>query len=140
MKITNIDILQTKKGDPYKACTLDNNQKFSVFKFHTRYHEVEVGLEIEPNELEQNGQYWNLVDTAKVAKGVTKDSKMNAMVEKKQEGIRASQEHKDESIKTSSTARDASLFVTSMHPELAGDTEAMQAKWLEWREWLKNNW
>ncbi len=79
MKITKIEIKQTAKGQDYKAVTTDipdgkYNMRFNVFQFHSRYKELEVGLEINNEAVNKEGEYWNLFDPeAKTHKFRVKD-------------------------------------------------------------------
>ena len=68
---------------------------------------------------------------------------MNKIMEKKQEGISASQDRKENSIKLAATMRDATLLTLEWIKQenlVMPPTEAeIKAKWTEWRKWLDQN-
>ena len=145
MKVKHIEMATTSTGKPYKKVTLDGQvmgkDRFNIFSFHTRYHDVVEGLELAPTEFEPDGQYVKLVDPdkgIKTASGGSQRKSFNATqaVAMKQEGIKNSMEHKDHSIKTSSTFRDATMLTVAWAGGREVEADQLRGKWIEFRAWL----
>lgn len=134
MKITKIEIKTATNGNPYKFCTLGNGQQFSAWSDNSRYHEIELETEIQENELQQKGKWWNLIDPFKASKGVAPKSaqaqgiiKQNVLEAQNRtsEHVKEAQERKDEAMKLAGAKRDAILIVTTFYPEFAKIEESL---------------
>jgi len=119
MIIIKIEIKQTEKGDDYKRCTTDKPDgeyrlNFNVFKFHSRFSEVEEGMKLEESDLIKDGKYWNLVDPDQKKTSGSKTGAIKQAQETKRVDIATAQGRRDEGIKVSSTFRDATLITMGL--------------------------
>jgi len=136
MKITNIEIKQTQKGSDYKSCETDTGIRFNVFGFHSLYSFIEEGLELKPDQLYQEGKFWNLKDPNKeVSAGKGTFAKAQTY---KTESITKAMDRKEHGIMLSSTARMATEMVVALNDGLS-ESEAKE-KWQEWRSWFIQEW
>jgi len=133
MKITKLESKVSGAGKPYKVVDLeDANGVYKdklAFPSFSQFESMEVGSEI---ECELNDKFIN------DPKGLKpKKNNFTNNMEVKAQNIAKAQENKELSIQISSTARDATLIVTTFYKDLTD--EEIKVKWLEWREWLSNN-
>lgn len=135
MLITNVEMKMTKAGKPYKAVSLDDNRKFNVFQFHSRYDEIEIGLKIEDTEIEKDGEYWSLKDANQERKTNFKTQGMKEMQESKAQNISAAQDRNE----AMHAKNNASLLVAN-HPSFRDlNTEQVLKKVLELAAEIQNS-
>ena len=138
MKVTNIEQkTNPEKGTQFKALTIEGESKpVNIFSFHSKYESIVEGDEV---ELEQNGQWKNVIDPQKGPSGGGGSWSAGAQ-NKKTEAIGKAMDKKEESIKISSTARDATLIAIHLGTKLDVSAEDFKEQWTYWRTWLLKNW
>ena len=106
MIIQNIEIKQTKTGKDYKSVLLDDDRRFNVFSFHSKYEDISIGSEIAPTDLEKDGNYWGLKDLKKEFKAEKKTEQINQVMQRKETAIKSAQIAKTNSIKDAQDRND----------------------------------
>lgn len=121
-------------------------EKVTIWSDFPNFASIKVGSEVCGQvTVKTNGQYINKTLYPEKTEGWGGGKKapsvnMNKIMEKKQEGISASQDRKENSIKLAATMRDATLLTLEWIKQenlVMPPTEAeIKAKWTEWRKWL----
>lgn len=142
MKTIELLVKQTKAGDDYHVFKMEDGKFLSVFKFDTRFSEINVGTELPDDVLIYDQQYNNyklkpLPKPAGAPRGGFGGKQAEALMEKKNESIKGFQDDKEKSIALSSAQRDAVLMVTTFETAQPFPTDSeLRAKIVEWREWF----
>lgn len=139
MRVTDVEIAETKNGDPYKKMTLSNGATVGVFNRNSRYSDIEEGLELSEDDFHQKGKWINLTDPENGRPKGAKDPDFDSQVAEAD----AQQSRREHSIKLTSTMRMAVDMVVSKNEVGAYervDDEYLQKQIGKWRNWFYNEW
>ena len=132
---------KTKTGKGMETLTLDDNRKASIFEWHSMFGNYQVGNEVTEQQMEQNGQYWNIKDPNK--KTGTGGGQVAKMQKRKEETIAQAQDNKNKGIMIASSFRMATDIVTAMITAKGGEEvtrDNVKTAIKHWRSWIIQEW
>lgn len=136
MKITKVEIKQTKTGKDYKSLTFEDGKSVNMWSNDPDYEIAIVDATLE-RTLEQDGQYLKLNQKRKANNYKTQQIEQAQV--RKEQSINRTLDRKEESIVLTSSARDATLMITTIinHNKNINE-DYLKQKWEEWRQYFIN--
>ncbi len=142
MKTIELIVKQTKAGDDYHVFKMEDGKFLSVFKFDTRFPEINVGTDLPDDVLIYDPQYSNykLKPLPKPAGGPRTGGNAATIAkaqETKREDIEAAQDRKERSIRLSQAMGGATqIALASLKDQPFPTDDDFKAEWTKWCKWL----
>lgn len=115
MKTIELLVKKTKAGDDYHVFKMEDGKYLSIFKFDSRFSEINVGTDLPDDVLVYDQQYNNyklkeLPKPAGGSRGGGNSAAITKAQDTKREDIKDAQERKKEDIAQAAAFRDATLI------------------------------